>query len=123
MVKIKRVYEPYKSDDGYRILVDRLWPRGIKKTNLVMDEWVKELAPSTELRKWFGHQVEHWKEFKEKYLKELKHKDHALKLLELAKRSKKSTLTLLYGARDEEHNHAFILQSYIEHLTKTHFKE
>lgn len=118
MIKIKRSYEPHTSDDGYRVLVDRLWPRGIKKADLKYDEWAKDLAPSSDLRKWFGHKSENWKSFKSKYLKELKSKEFSEELNALAKRSQKSTVTLLYSAHDEEHNQALVLKEYLEKLLK-----
>ena len=116
MIQIKRVYEPSSKNDGYRILVDRLWPRGIKKVDLHLDEWAKDIAPSPELRKWFGHKAENWKKFRSKYAKELKNKDLKEKITEIAKRSKKSRVTLLYAAHDEEHNHAIVLKEFIEHI-------
>ncbi len=114
MVKVKRVYASFSTKDGYRILVDRLWPRGIKKSELKMDEWVKELAPSPALRKWFSHRADRWKEFQIQYGRELKNPESLQKLRELAKQSQNSTLTLLYAAKDEMYNHAVVLKSFIE---------
>jgi uncharacterized protein YeaO (DUF488 family) len=113
-VKIKRIYDPYSKDDGYRILVDRLWPRGIKKAEAHIDKWMKEIAPSTSLRKWF-HQEEsetdHWNQFVKSYQAELK-KSNIVEELLLDIESHQ-TVTLLYAAKNEEHNHALILQQFI----------
>lgn|SRR5690349_4171567 len=109
MIKLKRVYDPYNSEDGYRILVDRLWPRGISKEKAHLDLWLKEVAPSTELRQWFGHDPDKWYEFEKRYKKELDDKRKLVLLLkELEKKHKQ--ITLLYGARDTRHNEAVILQ-------------
>lgn len=100
--------------DGYRILVDRLWPRGLKKEKLKLDEWLKDLAPSTELRKKFGHKPGHWKSFVTAYKKELK-SDGAQDLIKkISQRAAKRTVTLLYAARDEEHNNAVVLRDVLE---------
>ena len=107
-VKIKRVYEPVVKDDGYRVLVDRLWPRGVKKDNSVVDEWLKEVAPSTELRKWFGHKKEKWSVFKKKYKAELQ-SGRAIEMLRKIVKEH-STVTLLYAAKDEQQNQAVILK-------------
>jgi len=106
-VLIKRVYEPYAKEDGFRILVDRLWPRGIKKENAHIDIWLQEVAPSTALRKWFHHDSENWKEFVKKYKEELSDNDALSELRKLVKEHKK--VTLLYGAKNEDHNHAQVL--------------
>jgi uncharacterized protein YeaO (DUF488 family) len=103
--RIKRVYEPPAKSDGMRVLVDKLWPRGLKKTDAKLDLWMKEVAPSTELRKWFGHEPEKFAEFKRRYKKELS-KDA---LTELRKLGKDQTVTLLYGAQDPEMNQAAVL--------------
>lgn len=110
-IRIKRIYEPFAASDGYRILVDRLWPRGIKKEKAHVDEWLKEVAPSTALRKWFGHDPEKWKQFVSKYKTELKGSE-ALKELRAGVRKHK-TITLLYGAKDEQHNQAVALKQLI----------
>jgi uncharacterized protein YeaO (DUF488 family) len=108
MIKIKRVYEKPARDDGWRVLVDRLWPRGMKKEAAHLDAWMKDVAPSGALRKWFGHEPEKWAEFQKKYRSELA-KNKEL-LAELRKMSKEhGTLTLLFGAKDEEHNEAVVL--------------
>ena len=107
-IKVKRVYERRSDDDGTRILVDRLWPRGLTKTKASVDVWLKNIAPSTELRKWFDHDPDKWKEFVRRYRQELKGShEQALALKEHARRGK---VTLLYGAKDEEHNGAQVLK-------------
>lgn len=106
-IRIKRIYEPFKKADGYRILVDRLWPRGIKKEEAHIDKWLKDVAPSTTLRKWFGHDPGKWKEFITRYEKELKGAPALDELKEDIRKHK--TVTLLYGAKDEEHNQAVAL--------------
>lgn len=111
VINIKRIYEPADSTDGYRILVDRLWPRGMKKETAHIDEWLKTIAPSTELRKWFNHDTTKWQEFEAKYLLELKHNEAVGHVLDELKKYK--TLTLLYAAHDEQHNHALVLQKYL----------
>jgi len=107
-VLIKRVYEEPKESDGTRILVDRLWPRGLKKENARVDLWLKEIAPSNELRKWFAHDPKKWTEFQARYKQELK--SHAEQLDQLMQEVKKGPVTLLYGAHDEEHNQAVVLE-------------
>ncbi|MEO8404948.1 MAG: DUF488 domain-containing protein [Chitinophagaceae bacterium] len=107
-IKIKRAYESFEKSDGYRILVDRLWPRGIKKENAHIDVWIKEVAPSTELRKWFDHDPKKWKEFISKYKAEIKGTT-ALKELK-SEAGKYKTVTLVYAAKDEEYNNAVVLQ-------------
>jgi uncharacterized protein YeaO (DUF488 family) len=111
-VRIKRIYEPAAKSDGYRILVDRLWPRGIKKADAHFDKWLKEVAPTNELRKWFSHDPEKWKQFITKYHSELKGSDAFKELRSLVKEHK--TVTLLYGAKDEEHNQAEALRQFLE---------
>ena len=108
MVRVKRVYEKAESKDAWRVLVDRLWPRGMKKEAAKIDLWMKDVAPSDTLRKWFGHDAKKWGDFQKKYRAELKEK--AELLAELKKLEKEhGTLTLLFGARDEEHNQAVVL--------------
>ena len=108
MIKIKRVYEKPAKEDGWRVLVDRLWPRGMKKEAAHLDIWMKDLAPSDALRKWFGHKPEKWGEFQKKYRGELKKKKELV--AELKKMAKDhGTVTLLFGAKDEEHNEAVVL--------------
>lgn len=113
MITIKRIYDPYSEKDGYRVLVDRLWPRGISKERAHLDLWLKEIAPDTELRKWFGHDPQKWSEFKQRYLKKLSEKKElVMQLKKLVKEH--ATVTLLYGARDTEHNEAVILLQMIQ---------
>lgn len=107
MISIKRVYEDPERRDGYRILVDRLWPRGLKKQNAHLDEWNKDIAPSTELRKWFGHKPELFDEFAQRYKTELHDKTDELKRIRSI--TGKQNITLLYAAKDERINHAVIL--------------
>lgn len=110
-VNIKRIYEPYSKSDGYRILIDRLWPRGIKKENAHIDKWLKDIAPSTELRKEFNHQPEKWTQFIPAYLSELNNSPAVKELL--ADISNHSAVTLLFAASDTEHNHALVLQQFV----------
>jgi uncharacterized protein YeaO (DUF488 family) len=109
MIAIKRVYDKPLRKDGLRVLVDRLWPRGLSKDRAAVDLWMKELAPSTELRKWFEHDPAKWQQFQSRYRKELTEQKDALKLLK--EKAKKQTVTLVYGARDEEHNGALALKN------------
>jgi uncharacterized protein YeaO (DUF488 family) len=112
MIQVKRVYEPPSPDDGARYLVERLWPRGIKKESLQMDAWIKEAAPSTELRLWFRHEPAKWDEFQRKYFRELQSRPEVLDpILKLARRGR---VTLLYSARDAAHNNAIALKRYLE---------
>ena len=110
-LKLKRAYEPAKRGDGMRILVDRLWPRGIKKESLQLDLWAKELAPSDALRKWFQHDPERWDEFRSRYFAELDERSD--ELAELLDQLRNRLLLLLYAARDEEHNNAAALREYL----------
>lgn len=112
MIKMKRVYESPSRQDGLRVLVDRLWPRGLTKERAAVDWWAKDVAPSAELRKWFGHDPAKWKQFQIRYRKELQKNKDVLQLLN--KESQRHTVTLLYGARDEEHNEACVLKSILE---------
>lgn len=111
MIRIKRTYDPPSRGDGQRILVERLWPRGMKKEALAADAWMKEIAPSTELRRWFDHRVERWDEFQQRYREELKANQAALK--PLLEASARGTVTLLYSAHDTEHNSAVVLRDYL----------
>src|SRR5262245_32816378 len=106
-VRIKRVYDPFAPSDGYRVLIDRLWPRGITKEQAHLDEWARELAPSSELRRWFGHDPARFEEFRRRYDAELA--AHLEKLRELRSRAEAGTLTLVYAARDTEHNDAVVV--------------
>ncbi len=114
---VKRVYEEPKKGDGARVLVDKMWPRGVRKDDLVMDAWYKDIAPSTELRNWFQHKVGKWPEFRRRYLDELK-ENRAL-AEGLLREQKHGKLTLLYGARDQSHNHALVLRDYL-HTINNH---
>jgi uncharacterized protein YeaO (DUF488 family) len=104
---LKRVYEPAASSDGYRVLIDRLWPRGISRERAKLDEWERELAPSTELRKWFGHEPSRFAEFRRRHIEELR--NQRARLAELRRRARRGTLTLVYAAQDAEHNDAVVL--------------
>lgn len=110
-VQTKRIYDPAEADDGYRVLVDHVWPRGVSKERADLDEWAKELAPSDELRKWFNHVPERFAEFHDRYVDELAGQSD--KIGELAKRAKKGPVTVLYAARDEEHNNAVVVAEVI----------
>ena len=107
-IRVKRAYLPPAPEDGVRILVDRLWPRGVSKSDAKIDHWKKELAPSSELRRWFGHDPSRWDEFRRRYQAELS--DRAELMDELRALAQKGTLTLVYGARDELHNQAVVLR-------------
>ena len=110
-IKIKRVYEKPSKEDGKRILVDRLWPRGLTREKANIDLWLKDIAPTTELRKWFDHDPEKWNEFRKRYRAELKKNSEQVEILK--KQLKKSTVTLVYGAKDVEHNEALVLKNYL----------
>ncbi|WP_316251213.1 DUF488 domain-containing protein [Sphingomonas sp. JC676] len=107
----KRVYEPRAGDDGVRVLVDRLWPRGLTKAEAALDLWLKEAAPSTALRKWFGHRPDRWEEFQTRYLVELRTSSAVSQLRDLAQ---SGPVTLLYAAKDREHNEAIALAAFLE---------
>jgi uncharacterized protein YeaO (DUF488 family) len=113
MLQIKRIYDPWSRDDGKRILVDRLWARGIKKDEAKIDEWLKDIAPSDKLRKWFAHDPDKWTEFLEKYKKEIKDKREIV--YRLRNEAKNGKITLLFSAKDREHNNAVALKEMIEH--------
>lgn len=118
-VDIKRAYEEAAEGDGYRVLVDRLWPRGVSKEELHFDAWRKDLAPSPALRKWFGHKVEHWEQFRDEYETELRSEGQKERMRELIEEAGGSHITLLYGARDAEHNHAIILAEEIARVARS----
>ena len=119
-LRIKRIYEVIEEQDGYRVLTDRLWPRGIAKAKAAIDLWEKTVAPSTELREWFGHIPERFPEFTERYLQELEDNSDATKFVELCqKQLEKNNVTLLYGAKDEVHNQAVVLQNFINQHLRT----
>jgi uncharacterized protein YeaO (DUF488 family) len=107
-VRLKRIYLPASADDGVRVLVDRLWPRGLRKSEAAIDRWIKDIAPSTELRRWFGHDPGKWTEFRQKYLAELADKTGLVD--ELRSIAQHDTLTLLFAARDELHNEAVVIR-------------
>jgi len=111
-IATKRIYEDASNNDGYRVLVDRIWPRGVSKDDAKLDDWLKKIAPSDELRKWFDHDPDKFDEFKKRYKKELD--ERVDKPEQLAKKSTEKKITLLYGAKDEEHNHAVVLKEIIE---------
>jgi len=114
MLKVKRIYETPTEDDGERFLVDRLWPRGISKNDAELTDWLKDLAPSDELRKWFAHDPERWGEFKRRYKLELHAESKRDIITSLAERTKKGTVTLVFAAKDTEHNNAVVLKELIE---------
>ncbi len=118
MLKIKRAYEPKAAGDGKRIYVDRLWPRGLSKADFVFDEWIKELSPSDELRKWFGHEPDKFPEFKSRYIKELTDPSKQELLKRIARTAEASIVTLVYSAKDQEHNNAVVLAELINKLIK-----
>lgn len=112
---LKRVYEKPKDTDGIRVLVDRIWPRGVSKEDARLDHWLKTLAPSTPLRQWFAHDPQKWKEFQTRYYKELEESDDAREALEqLRELTRKHRVTLLFGAKDQEHNNAVALKKYLD---------
>lgn len=113
-IALKRAYEEPTPQDGYRILVDRIWPRGVSKEEAELDEWLKEVAPSKELRRWFQHDASRWAEFRRRYLSELK--SHRDELRGLARRARRQRVTLVFGAGDEEHNNAVVLKQYLRML-------
>jgi uncharacterized protein YeaO (DUF488 family) len=113
-ITIKRVYEPAEKKDGTRILIDRLWPRGLSKKKARVDLWLKDIAPTTILRKWFGHDPKKWLEFKKRYLRELRKNKQSL--LDLKATLKKGKATLVYGAKDTKHNNAIVLKTFIDKL-------
>ena len=117
MIYIKRIYEPAELRDGFRILVDRLWPRGMTKEKAHIDLWLRDIAPSDNLRKWFNHQLELWDEFKQRYFKELATKNDMIEIIQ--KRSEQETVTLLYSAKSETLNNAVVLKEFIERRIKS----
>lgn len=115
-ILLKRAYALPAPDDGFRILVDRLWPRGVAKASAHIDLWLKEIAPTTSLRKWFGHDPAKWAEFQTRYRDELDHNPELVK--QIVEQAKKGTVTLVYSAKDEEHNDAVVLKAYLEQVKK-----
>ena len=112
MIHLKRAYDDPDPSDGERVLVERLWPRGVTKARAAIDLWLKDVAPSTELRKWFSHDPAKWKQFQQRYRKELEKQKESVALLR--RKSRQGTLTLVYAARDEEHNAALALKAVLE---------
>ncbi|HET6882341.1 MAG TPA: DUF488 domain-containing protein [Pirellulales bacterium] len=111
MLQLKRAYEPASRDDGRRVLVERLWPRGVSKAKVAIDAWLKDVAPSTELRKWYGHDPERWQEFRRRYWEELRNNREAVN--ELREKERKGKVTLVYAAHDEEHSGALALRQFL----------
>lgn len=114
-ILLKRAYESPEPSDGFRILVDRLWPRGVSKDAAQIDRWFKDIAPSTSLRKWFGHDPLKWDEFRNRYFQELDQNPAAVG--QLAEHLRRGTVTLVYGAKDKAHSHALALKTYLENLS------
>lgn len=112
MIKVKRAYKRPEPEDGFRVLVERLWPRGLSKAEVALDLWLKEVAPSPELRKWFGHDPKKWENFCQRYWSELADKGEEISLLQ--EKGRKGNLTLVYGSQDETHNAAVALKLYLE---------
>ena len=113
-MRLKRAYDPPEPDDGYRVLVDRIWPRGVRRDALAIDEWASVLAPTDELRRWFGHRVECWPEFRDRYVRELEDPERARALTALRTRARRGQITLVFGAADREHNQAVVLAEILE---------
>jgi uncharacterized protein YeaO (DUF488 family) len=121
VVKTKRVYDPVSTDDGKRVLIDRLWPRGIKKEEAKIDEWASDIAPSTELRKWFSHDPEKWQEFKRRYKRELEDKGELV--AKLRAEADNGTVTLLFAAKDTEHMNAAVLREVLDNYRPRNTKK
>ena len=115
-INLKRAYEDKAQSDGYRVLVDRVWPRGRSKETLGLDQWARDLAPSNELRKWFDHDVQRWKDFQLRYREELKDEVKQEQMRQLLADADGRTITLVYGAKDTEHNQAVVLRDALSHL-------
>jgi len=113
-IAIKRVYERRARTDGYRVLIDRLWPRGLTRADAAIDLWLKEIAPSTPLRRWFGHDAARWREFRARYSRELEGREECLR--SLVERARCHRVTLVYGSREQRFNHAAVLRDYLEKL-------
>ena len=112
MIQLRRAYEPAEPGDGFRVLVDRIWPRGLKKEEPAIDLWLKDAAPSSELRKWFGHDPAKWDEFRKRYAEELDRKPDVVRFLQ--EKSRSGTLTLVFAAKDAEHSNAAALKEYLK---------
>lgn len=121
VIRIKRAHSPPDRSDGFRILVDRVWPRGVKRTHARIDEWRWDLAPTAALRKWFRHDPKKWNKFRARYQRELEARGKLQELQQLAKRAAREGITLLFAARDEEHNNAVALKEFLEELLKSSF--
>lgn len=115
-IAIKRVYDTPSAEDGFRILVDRIWPRGVSKSDAQIHKWTKDIAPTTELRKWFGHNPEKWLEFKKRYFRQIK--EHSELVNDILHCSREQTITLVYAAKDQKYNNAVALKEYIEKQMK-----
>ncbi len=111
-IQLKRAYDKPQKSDGFRVLIDRMWPRGIRKEDLRLDEWLRSLAPSTELRQWFGHDPEKWEEFRRRYFRELDTHPEEIKLLR--EKMREGPLTIIFGSREERFNNATALKEYLE---------
>jgi uncharacterized protein YeaO (DUF488 family) len=118
MIRTKRAYEDPAPGDGRRVLVDRLWPRGVSKDEAALDDWFKELAPSDELREWFGHDADKWGKFRQRYRAELQAEEKQELLRDLAASARQGGVTLVYGARDEEHNNAAALRDFLQSMVE-----
>lgn len=114
IIFLKRVYDPVEASDGFRILVDRLWPRGVSKDAARIDVWLKNVAPSPQLRQWFGHDPAKWGEFRSRYIQELCHNPDAI--AQLTQYLQQGRVTLIYAARDKIHNHAAVLKDYLDNI-------
>ncbi len=116
MLRLKRAYEQPDASDGYRVLVERLWPRGVKKEALRLDAWLKDIAPSSTLRRWFAHDPTRWAEFVRRYREELRCEAAAIEVAGLAQRARRERVTLIYAAKDQAHNSAIVVRDAIEEL-------
>lgn len=114
MLKLKRVYDDPGPGDGDRILVDRLWPRGLKKEAALLEDWLKDLAPSDDLRRWFSHAPQRWEEFQERYVEELEDPENKAPIEALLERARRGTVTLVFAAKDEQRNNAVVLKQYLD---------
>lgn len=120
LIRTKRAYESASADDGLRVLVDRLWPRGLAKADFKYDLWCKDLAPSSDLRKWFGHKVEHWEKFASDYKQELQDPACQERMREILQAADGKNITLLYAAKDEQHNQAILLADILAEYAQAH---
>ena len=113
-IKIKRVYDPPAAEDGQRVLIDRLWPRGVKREEARLDDWLRDVAPSDALRRWFGHDPARWDEFQARYRREIADETHQAALAQLRERARHGTLTLLFATKDTKHNSALVIREALE---------